>query len=1474
MYSQLELLLDVQTEQETPLAHNQLAIWIGQQLHRDSPLYNMTFAWIFQVDVRTDLFQQAWQRVADGSDALRTQIVERDGVGLRRISPGGSCLTTVLDLPPDSDSNPEAHFLRWCRERCARPLNYGDQLVDSVLVELGEGKTGWYLNLHHLITDASSTVLLYRQVAAEYAALIDGKAPIPVLYDYYPTLANLAAKTRPSDTARQHWADRLKRQDRLIPLYGRQAEPVGTASTRLTLQLDPQRTRALDRLCAETGFASLSRKMSRFALFATLLLSWLHRVSGQAALGFDAPVSGRPTAKSKRALGLFIEMFPFAVTVEPQDTFRTLGAKCLAEAELFLSHALPGTSSPSGAAASNVVLNFFPDTFGDFAGTPAAVEWVHPGHGDSVHALRLQVHDFAGSGGTTLHFDFNDRALSDRLRRRSLRHFERIVTALLDDVDGRIAAVDMLTDDETLALAELNATAGSPLPDQTVVEMFLAQAATNPQRIALRQGEAELSFEDLRSQAEALAATLVQAGITPGDAIAPGDGATPGGRVGILSRRSMDTVVAILATLLARAAYVPIDPAYPRQRRDHILHDSAACLVLVGEDVEAPAASGTASRNPNPDVPVLSIREGIRAGRDTPFNRPHPTLDDLAYVLYTSGSTGQPKGVLIEHGGLAAYLQWAERQYVRGDRLRFPLFTSLSFDLTVTSLFLPLITGGVLEIYPEPAGPVDSALMDVVRANAVDFIKLTPSHLSLLLQMNPTPSQLRRMVIGGEDLKTQLATEVSARFGNSLEITNEYGPTEAVVGCIAHRYDPAVDDDLRDPSPRVPIGVPADHVQIEILNAAQSPVPEGVPGELWISRYGLARGYQGLDELTAERFQARPQHSNGRRYRTGDRVRMVSPNKLEYLGRLDRQLKISGFRVEPAEIENALLSLPGIEQCAVIARRRTASPSKERLDRADGQPSSDGLTGTADLTSTVALSRTADPTCIRCGLPSSHPRAVFDRQGVCSVCRSYESIKEHARGYFKTMDDLREIFARSAQAKTSSPPYDCMMLLSGGKDSTYALCRLVEMGLSVYAFSLDNGFISEEAKDNIRRVTGQLGVPVELATTPAMNAIFRDSLTRFANVCQGCFKTIYTLSTQRAHALGIPIIVTGLSRGQMFETRLTEEMFRDGRCSPEEVDAAVLAARKVYHRLDDEVSRSLDVRIFQDDQIFEQIQYVDFYRYCDVGLSELHTYLQRKVSWVRPRDTGRSTNCLINDVGIYVHNRQLGYHNYALPYSWDVRMGHKTRDEAHDELNDSIDVGFVRKTLAEIGSDVEGLTADGSQPQLVAFYVVSKDAVSKDAVSKGLSDDELRRQLAERLPAPFIPAHLQRIDTIPLTAHGKVDEQALPAIEHIRLTEAQYRPPEGPVEEYLANVWQEQLGTTRVGADDSFFQLGGTSLGAMEVMIRLCQEYDIDLPLETLFSHPTLGKLARVAEDRIMADIDALTEDEQQNLIVEGELLG
>ncbi|MEO1084925.1 MAG: condensation domain-containing protein, partial [Acidobacteriota bacterium] len=452
-------------------------------------------------------------------------------------------------------------------------------------------------------------------------------------------------------------------------------------------------------------------------------------------------------------------------------------------------------------------------------------------------------------------------------------------------------------------------------------------------------------------------------------------------------------------------------------------------------------------------------------------------------------------------------------------------------------------------------------------------------------------------------------------------------------------------------------------------------------------------------------------------------------------------------------------------------------------------------------------------------------------------CAGFEAYREKVDGYFKTEDELVQIVRGAGDRRGSD--YDCLALLSGGKDSTYVLCRLVDLGFKVLAFTLDNGYISEEAKGNIRRVVAELGVDHVFGTSPAMNGIFAASLERFANVCQGCFKTIYTLAVHQAEARRIPFIVTGLSRGQLFETRLTRELFTDLDFDPERIDRTVLEARKAYHRGDDAVSRQLDTTPFEDDALFERVQFLDFFRYCDVELAEMYAELDRRVPWVRPSDTGRSTNCLINDVGIYVHKMERGFHNYALPYAWDVRMGHKTRDAALDELDDDIDIERVERILGEIGYTPRP-PAGGER--LVA-YVASGAGEATPARA------ELRTHLAARLPAFMLPSTFVAVDEIPLTAHGKVDRRAL---EQRRTDDPGSAArgddavePEGPVESALAELFAQVLRLPAVGATSNFFELGGDSILAIQLVAR-APSRGLRFSPEQLFEALTVHELAKV----------------------------
>lgn len=1381
------------------LSHSQIQIWTGQKVHPESALYNMAFLFRLDGDVDPAAFREAFRAVVEASDALSTSVREPEGLPIRASLAGADIPFEFVDLSESTDGF--QRFREASLRRCAMPLRMDGPLLEATLAKLGAGRFAWYLNQHHLITDASSTVILFRRVAEAYERAVAGRSLAVQLPSFYAASESLNAYgAKRLERAAAHWAAVKERGSRVVRFFGRKPSPETFRSERLSMRIGSETTARLKRLAAEPPFQSLLPDISMFGIFATLLSAFLRGVSGQERVGFDAPAQNRPTPEAKRALGCFIEMFPIGIDIDANETFRSLGAKCMGEVIAFLANVLPGASSPDGATASNVVLNYFNGAFGSFAGLPVSAEWIHSGSIDSVYDLKLQVHNYDGEDGLSLDFDLDETVFPERIRASLPTRFAALTQAMLADIDQAIASVDLTLESERIELRDrYNATSSAPLPQRSVIERIVAQAKATPGAPALRQKAKTYSYGELLDAVDALARSLRSRGVGAERVVA------------IAMNRSADAVIAILAVLRAGGAYVPIDPRYPSERISYILQDAGAALALVER--------ATADRISSAGLQIIVCDEWISDARAA-ADLSAPSLGDLAYVIYTSGSTGQPKGVEIEHAGLMDYLEWAEREYVRGDALAYPLFTSLSFDLTITSLFLPLMTGGLLIVYEEPTGGLDSAVIDVVNENAVDFIKLTPSHLSLLRQLDLSRSRIARMVVGGEDLKRGLAAAIAEQRGGLIEIYNEYGPTECVVGCMIHRFDPLSDEASGS---SVPIGKPADHVRLYLLNEAMQLVPEGTPGELCVARHGLSRGYRNALERTARSFVANPFEPGGRLYRTGDLARFREPGVMEFLGRVDQQLKISGFRVEPSEVEAALCSCEGVESAYVTSFR----PLARRVDP-----------------SPVAH-------CARCGISSRYPGIRFSNAGVCNVCESYEAIKERAAGYFRQPEELQALFAENRRRGDSE--YDCMVFFSGGKDSAYALAKLVDLGVSVYAFTLDNGYLSEQAMANIRRVVESLGVPHEFGSTPAMDRIFKDSLMRFSNVCNGCFKTIYTLGVNRARSLGIRIVVTGLSRGQFFETRLTEGLFKSGSFNPCQVDAAVLEARRAYHRMDDEVARTLDVGAFARDELFEEIQFVDFYRYWDASLQEIYSYLARRVPWFRPTDTGRSTNCRVNDVGIYIHKKERGFHNYELPYSWDVRMGHKSREQALEELNDSYDVQEVRKMLAKIGYDEDRIERESERRQLVAYY----------ATKQSLDESALRARLQTILPSHMIPSRFIALESMPLTRNGKIDTAKLPAPEDPgQIRRERFVAPAGPVQERVAQVWRSILGVADIGARDSFFRLGGTSLGAMEAMLQLCGDFELDLPLQTLFKHPTLDALAEEIERATLAEIESLSEEE------------
>jgi amino acid adenylation domain-containing protein len=1379
-------------------------MWMGQRVYADAALYNMIFTHRLTSRINVAAFQRAFEALLVACPILRTVIRERNGEPRQVVTDIASQALALVDLADEID--PDAALERWVENRRAQVLPMSERLYDSALLRVGDEAFVWYFNLHHLITDVTSTRLIYGVMSDLYVQCISGATlTLPELpsYQMYVAHEQTVRRTPAFAEASDYWQHQLALPTDPLSFYGEHSTADSTRTERHEFPLSEARAAALAQLAERPGIRSFSRDLTYANLFGALILAFLHRLHGNETIRLGSPFANRSTPALRQTLGAIIEVLSLTVNFDPDETFASLVKKVMTANLQALRHVLPGVGTAEHNRAYEVLLNFITVSFPPFAGLPTRTEWVHAGYGDSNHKLRLQAYDFDGVGRYTLAFDFNTQVFNDADRARALDHFGRVMDACLAMPDLPLHQIRLQTDDEWQTLVrDFNATTRAYPASDTVISLFEAQVERTPDAIALQLGTRTLTYADLNQRANALANDLIRAGVGA-DTLVP-----------ICMAHSTALIVALLAILKAGGAYVPLDPDHPDQRLAGMLED-------IGEVPAMVVDAGAGERFAHYRTRLFVVTDAPAAQPTAnPMRRAEP--QHLAYMIFTSGTTGRPKGVLIAHRGLTNYLWWAQQQYTEGRQKTFALHSSLAFDLTVTSIFVPLITGGSVRIYPdtEKNGMV---IREVFRDNAVDVVKLTPSHLALVRDLDLATSRIRTLIVGGEDFKTDLAKTIHRLSNGRMTQFNEYGPTEATVACMIHRYVPA-----QDVRASVPIGKPSDNMRVYVLDRRLQSVPTGVIGEMYVAGVNVARGYLNRAALTAERFLADPFVPDERMYRTGDVARWLPNGQLEFLGRNDHQVKVGGVRIELAEIEAALLTHPAITEVVVDVRAaKSAQPTT---------PPPNSLTY-----------------CTRCGLSSAFPGVTFAADGVCNVCRDFDTYRDKAQRYFKDMGELHRIAKRIKANRKGD--YDCVALFSGGKDSTYMLYSLVEaLGLRVLAFTLDNGYLSDDAKANIRRVTAALKVDHVFGETPFMKTIFVDSLKRYANVCNGCFKTIYTLAMKLAREKGIRTIFTGLSRGQFFETRLTPELFVRDDFDVSAIDESIERARLAYHQRDDLISRSLDVDVFRAEQALQQIEFVDFYRYSDVDLSDVYRFLSERGLWTRPTDTGRSTNCLINEVGIALHQQKRGFHNYALPYSWDVRMGHKTRQEALDELNDEIDPTRVQRILREIGYHDDTPANDG-QPRLVAFVVATQPLTTAD----------VRAHLSATLADYMIPTQVVQLAKMPLAPSGKVNRAALPDVEATRAGVASaYVLPRSDVEAALVAIWQTIMGIPQIGVHDDFFELGGHSLPAIRIVSQINAVYDIDFPLDHFFNHPTIAQIAIVIDDMLMAEIAAMSDDDVQ----------
>ena len=855
----------------------QTGVWLDQQLFPGRPICNTGQALTIRGPLRFDLFETA----------LRGTVAESSGLRLPPRSAPPNFELPLLDFR--GEPNPLAAANQWMRSemRAAIPLQ-DSALFRFALIRIGDENTIWFQKYHHIIIDATGRRLLSARVACRYRAARFGDL-LPELGGAMPEdLLNADRRYAVSsrhEADRAYWLERFtRRPGPLVEISRGNTERANTGChARIAFTL-----RRTDFARLETAARGLGQ--SAFRAIVALMYAAFARLYDRSDIVLGIELGNRSGAGAKQAIGMLSQPLPLPLTSDRATTIAEVARQVDAALARDYQHrrfpmqelvAALGLTRQGRHGLFDVIVNYIPTVY-DFAFEQLLVEVTNLSYGFSAPWM-VTIADTGATRDLDVAIDTDPGLISDDMATHLAECVETLLQRGLEDVDCPLARLPIMSDATMQRLQGFSSgeTVAAPA-GATLATLFAATAERTPEAVALIWGDQEFSFAALRARANHLARRLAALGVRPGVV------------VGIALPRTEALVVAVLAVHQAGGAYLALDPSYPAERIRFIVADSAAPVILTNAAL-APTFADSGARLAF-DAEAADVE--TEAVEFTPA-RP----DDLAYVLYTSGSTGRPKAVGIEHRNLINLIYWG-RSILSDAELGGMLFsTSLNFDLSAFEMFLPLCLGGCLVMVENLL-----ALHAAPRRDRARFLNTGPSLLDALLRIGNPPPGVTSVLVAGERLSRHMAG-VLFDAAPGIRLLNCYGPTETTVYSTGALVDPS---ERSEPS----IGGAIWNTSLHVLDSGGALLPPGAEGELFIGGAGVARGYLGRPELTAERFLPNP-HGPGRIYRTGDRVRWRPNGALEFVGRADDQIKINGVRVEPGEIEAALLALPGIAAAAV-----------------------------------------------------------------------------------------------------------------------------------------------------------------------------------------------------------------------------------------------------------------------------------------------------------------------------------------------------------------------------------------------------------------------------------------------------------------------------------------------------------------------------------------------------------------------------
>jgi amino acid adenylation domain-containing protein len=929
-----------------PASFAQRRLWFLDQLEPGSAVYNIPIALLLEGEslegeLAEERLAAVFGELARRHETLRTTFVAGDDGPLQVVHPMHPMPSDIarpfalqtIDLSALGDEERRRELTRRVAEESLRPFDLASgPLLRATLVRLAARESALLLTLHHVISDGWSMGVLVRDVTALYAAMVAGRPlgealpPLPVQYADFTVWQNRRLSGETLAREIEHWREKLAGAPPFLELpTDRPRPPVQTFGGRsLPVWLEPELAGRLSALALETG-------TTLFMVLLAGLETLLGIYSGADDLAVGTPIAGRDRAELEGLIGFFVNSLvlradlsgdpsfvdllgrvredtlsaythqdlPFEKLVEEVKPERSRAHSPIFQVMLVLQNAPMG----GGGELPDLTMRPMPPT----PGGETAAKY------DLALVLSEEGVGSGGRGGIGGSLDYNVDLFDAPTIVRLLDHWRALLEGVVADSGSRLSALPLLAPGERQQLLHEWSDA-APVINETggttpVHELFAMQAARRPDAVALVSGDQVLTYGELARRSSRMARRLTELGVGPGTL------------VGLCAERSPELILGVLAILAAGGAYLPLDPAHPMERLAYTLADARAPILLAEESLHERLPAGSAR--------VVGLHALV--GQEVAGEVPPPAAraaagdpGDLAYVIYTSGSTGRPKGVEVSHANVARLFTVIRQSFPFGQDDVWTLFHSIAFDFSVWELWGALAFGGRLVVVPGETARSTEAFYELLRRERVTVLSQTPSAFRQLLWAEESAlergeervSDLRLVVFGGEALDLASLAPWFERHGEERPLlVNMYGITETTVHTTWRRLRQS---DLAQPGSA--IGRPLSDLSLHLLDRGGRPVPIGVPGEIHVGGAGVARGYLARPALTAERFVPDPFADGQRLYRSGDLARRRRDGDLEYLGRIDRQVKVRGFRIELGEIEAALAEHPEVREAVVTAR--------------------------------------------------------------------------------------------------------------------------------------------------------------------------------------------------------------------------------------------------------------------------------------------------------------------------------------------------------------------------------------------------------------------------------------------------------------------------------------------------------------------------------------------------------------------------